>query len=334
MKLFVSVDMEGVAGVTHWEQVEPGSREYETGRRLMLGELNAALQGAFEGGAEAVVVNDSHADMRNLSPEGIWRPPGMEARVRLITGGLKDLSMMEGIQEGGYAGAIFLGYHGMAGKSGVLSHTYCSRTVCAVRLNGSLVGEATLNAALAGAYQVPVLFFSGEAAAVEEAWAILGGVPSVVTKAARSRYSAASLLPEDARALIRRGVKEAVERLREFREEERRRKVTPLPVKSGEARGGSNEEGEGERGSSGEEAEVSGSETEPEKEARPPFSPWLPPKPYILEVAFFHPGMADAASLLPDSYRRDPLTVAYRTEDYLKCFRAFRCLLYLARTGM
>lgn len=207
MKILVSADMEGVAGVVQWDQVDPGKPDYDWARRLMLGEVNAAVAGAFEGGAAEVVVNDSHYTMRNLFPHGLDR------RARLISGSLKALSMVEGLQDGGFAAAFFVGYHGAAAGPGVLGHTYSSATVHELKLNGRPAGEVTVNAAAAGALGVPVALVSGDAAAVDEARDVLGpAVETVAVKAARSRYSALSLHPEAAREAVRAAAARAVRR--------------------------------------------------------------------------------------------------------------------------
>lgn len=207
MKILVSADMEGIAGVVHWDQVDPGKPDYDCARRLMLGEVNAAVAGAFEGGAAEVVVNDSHYTMRNLLPHGLDR------RARLISGNLKALSMVEGLQDGGFAAAFFVGYHGAAGGAGVLGHTYSSATVHELRLNGRPAGEVTVNAAAAGALGVPVALVTGDDAAVDEARGVLGpAVEAVAVKGARSRYAALSLHPEAAREAVRAAAAHAARR--------------------------------------------------------------------------------------------------------------------------
>lgn len=320
MKVFISIDMEGVAGITHWDQVDPRHPSYERARRLMVGELNAALRAAFDAGAECAVINDAHDEMRNLPPEDIWSPPDGRCRVRLITGSLKELSMMEGIQEGGHDCAIFLGYHGMAGGRGLLAHTY-STGVHSVRLNGHMVGEVTINAALAGAHRVPVILVAGEAAAVEEAGRHLGSIAAVVTKSARSRFSAATLLPDDCREVIYRAVRDAVAKVKERIDAERGSEARPdVPM----------EEWDGPRAYSGDCSSCGVNVPEGGEERPLPPGCWLPPKPYLIEVNFMNAGMADAASLLPGANRRGTVTVTYQSDDFVTCFKAFRCMLQLA----
>jgi D-amino peptidase len=121
MKIFVSVDMEGISGVTDPEDVLPGRSGYEAGRALMTRDTNAVIGGAFEGGAEDLVVNDSHDGMRNLLVEDLDR------RVRVIRGYHKPQAMVEGL-DGSYHAAFFVGYHGRAGThAGILNHTFMGK---------------------------------------------------------------------------------------------------------------------------------------------------------------------------------------------------------------
>lgn len=205
MRIYISADMEGVAGIVHWEQVDASSAEYGWARRLMVAEVNALVAGAFAGGATEVVVNDSHWHMRNLLPLEL------DDRVRLITGTWKPLSMLEGLQDGPFAAAFFAGYHGAAGEDGVLAHTYSSKTIHRVTLNGAPAGETTINAALAGALGVPVALVTGDAAAAAEA-ARLPGTEAVCVKEARSRQSALHLHPAAARRLLEEAAARAARR--------------------------------------------------------------------------------------------------------------------------
>ncbi len=208
MRLYISSDMEGVAGVVHEDQtnpVDPGcAAEYQRFRRLMTREVNAAIEGAVAGGATSILVNDSHWSMRNLLSEELH--PAAE----LLSGGPKTWSMMEGI-ETGWDLAACLGYHAKAGTSpAVLDHTYAD-VVADVRLNGRSVGELGLNAALAASFGVPVAVVSGDQALAAEAQALLGDrVRTVVVKQAASRQAARSLAPEVACARIREAVRLAV----------------------------------------------------------------------------------------------------------------------------
>jgi D-amino peptidase len=142
MKVFISTDFEGVAGIVDWDQIMVGSSDYEMGRRLLLGELNAAIDGALAGGATEFVVNDSHSSMRNLPPDLL------HGQARLITGKHKPMYMMEGL-DASFDAILFLGYHGSIGASqSVLSHTYNPRAIWEVRIDGEIAGETALNACI------------------------------------------------------------------------------------------------------------------------------------------------------------------------------------------
>ncbi|HZM26289.1 MAG TPA: M55 family metallopeptidase, partial [Gemmatimonadales bacterium] len=161
MRVYISVDMEGIAGVVHEDQTNPVdprcAAEYARFRKLMTGEANAAVEGALAGGASQVVVNDSHWEMRNLLPEDLHEA------AELLSGGPKRLSMLEGI-EADFDAAVFIGYHAKAGTAGaILDHTMMD-AIRDVRLNGRSMGELGLNAALAGAHGVPVALVSGDRA--------------------------------------------------------------------------------------------------------------------------------------------------------------------------
>jgi D-amino peptidase len=208
MRIYLSVDMEGIAGVVHEDQTNPidprCAGEYGRFRRLMTREANATVEGALAGGATKVLVNDSHWTMRNLLAEEL------QPAAELISGGPKTWSMMEGIDRG-WDLAAFIGYHAKAGTmKAILDHTYTDR-ILDVRLNGTSVGELGINAALAGVFGVPVALVSGDAALAGEARALLGdGVRTVVVKEAVSRHSARSVAPEAACAMIREAMQSVV----------------------------------------------------------------------------------------------------------------------------
>src|SRR5579871_2535943 len=163
MKVFISTDFEGVAGIVDWDQIMVGSTDYALGRRLLLGELNAAIVGAQEAGATEFVVNDSHSTMRNLEPDLV------AGNATLITGKHKPLYMMEGL-DGTFDAIFFVGYHGSVGASqAILSHSYNPRAIWEVRLNGEVVGESALNALMAAHYNVPIALVTGDQVTVAEA---------------------------------------------------------------------------------------------------------------------------------------------------------------------
>jgi D-amino peptidase len=210
MRVYISVDMEGVAGVVHESQTDPVTpafaAEYTRFRRLMTAEANAAVEGALAAGATKVLVNDSHWFMRNLLAEELHQA------AELVSGDPKPRSMVQGI-EGGFDAALFIGYHARAGtRNAVLDHTYADR-IHDVRLNGKPVGELGLNAAFAGVHGVPVALVSGDAALAAEATELLGdGVATVVVKQAVSRHAAQSVPPTVACRMIKESVTRALER--------------------------------------------------------------------------------------------------------------------------
>ena len=210
MRVFISVDMEGIAGVVHEDQTDPTdtrhAAEYNRFRRLMTNEANAAIEGALDAGATGVLVNDSHWDMRNILAEEL------HPTAELLSGSPKRLSMVEGI-EGGFDAALFIGYHAMAGtRNAVIDHTYTSR-VYQARINSQPVGELALNAGLAGVCQVPIALVSGDQSLAAEARALLGNaVEVVVVKEAVGRFAARSVAPSTACERIRAGATAALRR--------------------------------------------------------------------------------------------------------------------------
>jgi D-amino peptidase len=210
MRVYITVDMEGIAGVVHEDQTDPTdsrhAAEYNRSCRLMTAEANAAVAGARDAGAKKVVVNDSHWLMRNLLADEL------DPAAELVSGGPKRLSMVQGIEEG-FDAAMFIGYHARAGtRDAIIDHTYTSR-VYQARINGQPVGELALNAALAGAYRVPVALVSGDQATATEARDLLGPtVETVIVKHAVGRFAARSLAPSVAREQIRTAAKESLQR--------------------------------------------------------------------------------------------------------------------------
>jgi D-amino peptidase len=204
-KVFISVDMEGIAGVVSGNQTGASGPDYSFGRRMMTAEANAAIAAAFDAGATEVVVNDSHGSMINLQPDQLDR------RATLITGTPKPFGMMQGI-DSTYAAVIFIGYHAQASTiDGVLDHTYNGQ-LKSVRLGGREVGEYGLNASLAGHYRVPVVLISGDRAVTEQAKGLIPGIEPVVVKDGIGRTAARTLHPEDARERIAAGVRAALAR--------------------------------------------------------------------------------------------------------------------------
>ena len=204
MKVFISVDMEGVSGITDPEDVLPDGADYQRGRVFMTGDANAAILGAYDGGADEVLVNDSHWIMRNLLLERL------DPRARTIKGFHKSLCMVQGL-DASYDGAVFVGYHACAGtEGGVLNHTMLGKEIQNIYLNGEPTGETRLNAAFAGHFGVPVMVVAGDAAVCAEAERFLDGVQTVAVKDGIDKFSANCLHPEIAQAHIRETTARAV----------------------------------------------------------------------------------------------------------------------------
>jgi len=210
MKVFVSSDMEGTAGVVDWAQCLPGEPEHEHYRGLLLDEVNAAIQGAADAGAEEFLVNDSHSSMHNL------RPDQLAHRARYLSGRHKPMYMMQGL-DASYDAVFFVSYHGSMSSSSTLSHTYNPRAVAEVRLDGAVVGEAGINALVAQGYDVPVVLVTGDDVTAEETSRVCPGVHAAVVKHSVSRFAAESLHPHEACELIRSKAHQAVATLGEAR---------------------------------------------------------------------------------------------------------------------
>lgn len=206
MKVFVSSDMEGTAGIVDWSQCRPGSPAYEAGCALLLAEVNAAIEGAREAGATEIVVNDSHGAMANLPPASL------AGEASYLSGRHKPLYMLEGL-DSSFDAAFFVSYHGSMGSHGTLSHTYNPRAVAGARLNGTTAGESGINALVAAHHGVPVALVTGDQVAVEEAEPFLPGAVGVAVKQSRTRFAAESLHPAAACRAIRAGAAEAVARV-------------------------------------------------------------------------------------------------------------------------
>ena len=207
LKVYLSVDGEGVGGVSTWsKQSSPEGADYEQFRRLMTLEVNAAISGAYDAGATEVLVSDSHWDGQNLDPALLDR------RVRVVRGWPRPLGMMQGIDET-FNAVVFVGYHASEGQmNAILSHTEDDEKILDVKLNDIPVPEAGLNAAIAGDFGVPVVFVSGDQATVDEARRLLGPIATAAVKTGISFYSGTMLHPEESRRMIREGVKQGLER--------------------------------------------------------------------------------------------------------------------------
>jgi len=205
VKVFLSSDMEGTAGVVDWSQCLAPQPEYQYYRGLLQDEVNAAIDGAKAGGATEVLVNDSHSTMQNL------RPDALHGRARYLSGRHKPLYMMQGLDPS-FDAVFFVSYHGsMASEASTLSHTYNPRAIARVRLNGIEVGESGINMLVALGHGVPVVLITGDDTTADEAARISPGIVPAVVKHSVSRFAAESLHPEEAKALIEDAARRAVE---------------------------------------------------------------------------------------------------------------------------
>lgn len=210
LKVFISVDMEGVCGVIHWEDVSRNGLDYGLFRRLMTEETNAAVEGALAAGATEILVRDSHGSGRNILPDLLH--PKTEL-IRDWSGGI--LSMMEGIDET-FDAVIFVGYHARANTpDATLDHTYSGRTYEVV-LNGRKMPEGGMNAFIAGTFGVPIAMVAGDLALCKQAQELFGDV--VIAPVKEGIGNAAKMLhPTKARELIKAKATEALKRVKDFK---------------------------------------------------------------------------------------------------------------------
>ena len=207
MKVFISFDMEGVAGIVDWAQCRPPGQAYEEGRALLLGEVNAAIDGAMAAGATEIACNDSHGAMNNLNPADL------HGRAAYIAGRHKPRYMMEGLDDS-FDAVFFIGYHGsISGAPSVLSHTYNPSVISRVSLNGVECGESGINGLVALGHNVPVALLTGDQVTIAEAGPFFEHVGQVIVKGSITRFAAAQVHPEEAREMIYAGAETAIRRL-------------------------------------------------------------------------------------------------------------------------
>jgi len=203
MRVFISADMEGVAGVAYFNQVV-GREGYEQACELMTEEVNAVVQGAADAGAEEFIICDAHWKGANLLLDRL------DVRAEIVRGDFRRYGMMQGVERDVDA-AIFVGYHARAGASpATFPHSFSGRAVLEVRINEKPFGETALNAALAGSFGVPVVLVSGDNRVCQEAQETIKGVTVVATKHALCDGVTSSLHPRRARDLLRQKTKEAI----------------------------------------------------------------------------------------------------------------------------
>lgn len=210
LKVFISVDMEGVSGVVHWEDVSRNGKDYDLFRKIMTQETNAAVEGAAAAGATEILVRDSHGSARNILPDML------DKRARLLrdwSGG--PLSMMEGIDQS-FDAVIFIGYHAKAGtENSPLAHTMSSSRIEDLSINGVSLPEAGYNALIAGHFDVPVVFLSGGREICKQAKELFGRVETVITKDGIGNANL-SYHPEVSQQKIRDGVIKALMNLDQY----------------------------------------------------------------------------------------------------------------------
>lgn len=207
MRVWISIDMEGISNIVDRDQLRPEAGRYPLGRESMMADLQAVLSALQEQpDVDRITVNDSHNGMINILGEKM--PDG----VQLISGGAKAWSMNEGVQEADLA--FYVGYHAMAGtQAAIMDHTY-SGEIHSVTLNGKAVGETGINAALAGHYNVPVAFISGDDKVVDEAARIMPNIEGVVVKYGVSRRAAQLLPRAEVDRRLKAGVVQALDKYR------------------------------------------------------------------------------------------------------------------------
>jgi D-amino peptidase len=222
LKVYISADMEGIAGVASADQLSPGSFEYERARDWMTGEVLAAIQGARDAGATEFVVSDSHGNGESLL---IDRFPA-DVPVTIVRSFPRPLGMMEGI-DSSFAAVIFIGYHASTSSTtGVRAHTISSALLTRISLNGTTMSEAGINAAIAAQFGVPVVMLTGDDAIVAESQARLGPIEGVAVKRAIGFHSTGTLTPETARKLIREHAATAMKRRAEMKPYSMTRPIT------------------------------------------------------------------------------------------------------------
>jgi D-amino peptidase len=306
VKVFISFDMEGVAGIVDWSQCRGPGQPYEEGRRLLLGEVNAAIDGALEAGATEIVCNDSHGTMNNLDPAEL------HGQASYVSGRHKPLYMMQGLDA--TADLVFMvGYHGsISGESSVLSHTYNPSVISHVELNGVRVGESGINALVALACQAPVGLITGDQQTIDEADPFLADAERVVVKESFTRFGAANLHPEVARELIADGARRAVERAAV--EESEVWEIAAAPAAAVAPRMPADAE-------------------DPEEPELAVLGLPAIALPATLEVHVQTADMAEVASWVRGVERTGVRTVSIRGEDPLAMFRAFVGMTYITRVS-
>ncbi len=209
LKILISADMEGVSGVVHRDQVTRTNKDYERFRRIMTDDVNAAIRGAYDAGADSVLVTDGHGNGRNILVEDL------DARARLNSGSPAPFSMVQGINSS-ITAAMFVGYHARMGTpKAIMDHTWSREKVANLWLNGQIVGELGLNAAVCGHFGTPVVMVSGDRAVCVEAAELLPHIEVAMVKRSSGHTAAECLSPIIAQHKIYTAASHAVKKLSE-----------------------------------------------------------------------------------------------------------------------
>ncbi|MBQ6234689.1 MAG: M55 family metallopeptidase [Clostridia bacterium] len=205
LRVYISVDIEGMEGVVSYNETLRGKGDYELARRRLTKDVNAAIAGAKAEGTTEILVCEGHADMENLLFDEL------DPSADLISGAMRASLQMQGIETGFDAMVLFGHAGGGQSLGGVLDHTFNSKKIHGLRLNGLTMNtEAVFNAAVAGHYGIPLVAVIGDRAVVNEVHAFLPNCEGVVVKEGFSRFSARSMHPVRARELIEQGVRRAL----------------------------------------------------------------------------------------------------------------------------
>ncbi len=211
LKVFISVDMEGISGIVDTTMTSRTQPDYEKGRQLMVKDVNACIEGVLLAGPAEITVCDAHGGMNNINPEDLHHA------AILVRGSPKPYSQMSGL-DSNYDACIFIGYHSKKGTlRGILSHTYSGASVESLHINGVESGETAMNAGIAGHHGVPLIMVTGDQQVAAEAKALNPDIEAAIVKTAVGRRAAHCLHPEKARSIIRETATKAVKKYRQVK---------------------------------------------------------------------------------------------------------------------
>jgi D-amino peptidase len=225
MKLLIAADMEGISGITRWEQVNISHTEYAYGRSLLVADVNAAVEAALAAGVSEIQVSDGHWNGTNILLSDL------HPAAQLHSGNPAPLAMVQGVQNG-FDAAVFIGYHAMAGTpEAIMDHTWSSKNIANLWINHQLSGETALNASLCGYYHIPVLAVSGDQALAAEAKALIPEIETAIVKTATSRESGVCLPLELAHETIYETVYRGVMKFLDGKGPKPLNPPSPVPIK-------------------------------------------------------------------------------------------------------